>query len=129
MRYLFLVYTGGSQGKELPAGESAAFDQACRENEAALRASGYLLAAISLQTDSTTRVRVLKSRLSLQDGFINRTSALLAALYFVEARDLNEAVRLASQMPQARRGPIEIRSIAESDSLPSESSPYRRGGS
>jgi hypothetical protein len=52
---------------------------------------------------------------SLADGPAAEARGQLIRLYFVNARDLNEAIRVAATMPQARSGPIEIRSLAEID--------------
>jgi hypothetical protein len=93
-----------------------AFNQACLANDQALRESGYLLGAVRLQGKSTTATaRVQDSVLSFTDGPLRETQEQLVALYFINARDFNEAVRVAAQLPQVQRGPIEVRSMLEFD--------------
>lgn len=107
MQYLFLVYA-----EETGPGDEA-FDRACRANDAVLRESGYLLTAMFLQNGGATLVRVRNGELSLSDGPAAGTEEQPGALYVINARDLNEAVRVASNMPQARRGSIVVRSLVD----------------
>ena len=129
MHYLFLVYPDDTP----PDPNRDAFDAACRANDAALRLSGYLLAAAtfrgrggSLQdaarsrtaptgerTAPTTTLRFQNGELSLADGPSTGSGEQPGTLYVVDARDLNEAIRLAADMPQARRGRIEITLLAD----------------
>jgi hypothetical protein len=112
MQYLILVYDDESRGEVISASERAAFDQTCLANVQALRESGYLLAALRLQKPSAaTTVRVQKSGLSLTEGSYTGTAEQLAAVYIINARDLNEAVRITARMPQECQGLIEIRSM------------------
>ena len=50
-------------------------------------------------------------RLSVTDGPFAETKEQLAGFYLIEARDLNEAIRIAAQIPPARVGSIEVRPI------------------
>jgi hypothetical protein len=114
MKYLLMAYRDRPQREAGSASEAAAFDQACRANDQALHASGYLLAAVSLQArDGATTVRVQAGELTINDSPAGQAHEQLAALYIIDARDLNTALRIAAQMPQARRGSIQIRSIEE----------------
>ena len=110
MKYLFLAYGDEEQWAVLSTSERTTFDKAWLTYDLALQESGYLLASAHLQSDnSVTTVRVHKGELSLTDGPISPTKQQLVGFYLINARDLNEAVRLAAKMPQAQRGPIEIR--------------------
>jgi hypothetical protein len=60
-------------------------------------------------------VRFVNGQVSLTDGPCAERQGQLIRLFFIQARDLNEAIRVASQMPQAHRGPIEVRPIMELD--------------
>jgi len=48
-------------------------------------------------------------KVSVADGPFVETNEQLIRLFFINARDLNEAIHVASKMPQARGGPIEVR--------------------
>ena len=114
MQYLFLAYRDVSQWEILSARERYAFDKACLAIYEALRDSGYLLGTVRLQNYSTaTTVRVQNGKLSLTDSPFTETKEQLVGLFFINARDLNEAVRLASKMPQARHGPIQVVPMVE----------------
>jgi hypothetical protein len=107
MKYLLLVY---SEEKKL---ESVA-DRECFENGELMKKAGYYLAAEALQPVKTaSTVRVRSGSLSVTDGPFAETKEQLAGFYLVEARDLNEAIQLASKLPPARVGSIEVRPIRE----------------
>jgi hypothetical protein len=56
-------------------------------------------------------VRVRNGKVSITDGPFAETKEQLAGFYMIEARDLDEAIQLASNIPPARVGSIEIRPI------------------
>ncbi|QXP82918.1 YciI family protein [Methylococcus sp. ANG] len=79
-----------------------------------LQKSGHLLAANALQSVRTaTTVRVRNGRLSVTDGPFAETKEQLGGFFLIEARDLNEALHIASRWPSARLGSIEVRPIEE----------------
>src|SRR6186713_3262786 len=80
----------------------------------ALRASGHLLAAEPLHPVHTaTTVRVRNGQVSVTDGPFAETKEQLAGFYLIEARDLNEAIQLATKIPPAQFGSIEVRPTRE----------------
>jgi hypothetical protein len=105
MKYLLLVY---SEEKLL---ESVA-DSECLANSDLLKQDGHYVAAEALQPVYTaTSIRVRNGKLSVTDGPFAETKEQLAGFYLIEARDLNEAILLASRIPPARVGTIEVRPI------------------
>jgi hypothetical protein len=56
-------------------------------------------------------VRIRDDRLSVTDGPFAETKEQLAGFYMIEARDLNEAIQIASKIPPARVGSVEVRPI------------------
>ena len=105
MKYLCLVYLDEKRLDELPDEDCVAYDQA-------IRASGHCLASEALQSVQTaTTVRIREGRTSITDGPFAETKEQLAGFYMIEAPDLDEAIRLASGIPPARVGSIEIRPI------------------
>jgi len=89
-------------------------DAECMANGLALRAQGHYLAAEALQPvkDAVT-VRVRHGAISVIDGPFAETKEQLAGFYLIDARDLDEAIQLASQIPPARIGSIEVRPVRE----------------
>ena len=71
-----------------------------------------MLAAEALESvDTATTVRVRGGKVSVTDGPFAETKEQLAGFYLMEARDLNEAIQLASKLPPARVGSVEVRPI------------------
>ncbi|MEW5757311.1 MAG: YciI family protein [Pseudomonadota bacterium] len=105
MKYLCLVYLDENRLAELPDEECVAYDTAIRN-------SGHCLASEALQSVQTaTTVRVRDGKLAITDGPFAETKEQLTGFYMIEAKDLDEAIRLAAGIPPARVGSIEVRPI------------------
>lgn len=105
MKYLCLVYLDEKRLDELA-------DEDCVEFDAAIRKSGRCLASEALQSVQTaTTVRMRNGKLSVTDGPFAETKEQLAGFYMIEARDLNEAIQIAAEIPPARVGCVEVRPI------------------
>jgi hypothetical protein len=116
MKYIFLAYLDENQWDALSPHERDALEDACQTNEQDLRQSGHLFAVEGLQSSHTAiTVRLVNGQVSLTDGPFVSAKGQLIRLFFINARDLNEAIRVASKMPQARTGPIEVRPVMEFD--------------
>ena len=105
MKYLCLVY-GEEQAMQ------AMDDRHCVAFDEEVRKSGHCLASEALQpVTSATTVRVRNGKVSVTDGPFAETKECLAGFYMIEARDLNEAIQIASRIPPAQVGSIEVRPI------------------
>lgn len=107
MKYICLVY-----GEEKKIG--AMDDDECMTFDAGLRADGRCVASEALQqvrTAATLRVR--EGRVTVTDGPFAETKEQLAGFYLIDVKDLDEAVEIASKIPPARVGSIEIRPVRE----------------
>jgi hypothetical protein len=105
MKYLCLVY-----GEEKALQQMK--DEHCLAFDSSVRASGHCLASEALEPVATaTTVRVRNGKVSVTDGPFAETKECLAGFYLVEARDLNEAIQIASRIPPAAVGSIEVRPI------------------
>ena len=105
MKYLCLVYLDEKRLPELPDEECVAFDSGIREN-------GQCVASEALESVQTaTTVRMRNGKLSVTVGPFAETKEQLAGFYLIEARDLNEAIQVASKIPPARVGSIEVRPV------------------
>jgi hypothetical protein len=79
-----------------------------------LRNSGHFVEARALQpVETATTVRVRNGRVSITDGPFVETKEWLSGFVLVEARDLNEALRVAAKIPSARYGSIEVRPVRD----------------
>ncbi len=115
MKYLCLVYI---EEKKLaaasPAEPDALKDDECIAYDEGLRKRGVCLASEALQpVETATTVRVRNGKVSITDGPFAETKEQLAGFYLIDARDLNEAIQVASKIPPARLGSIEVRPIRE----------------
>jgi hypothetical protein len=107
MQYLCLVYLEEQKLRTVS-------DSECLACGAGFRKSGLLIAAEALQAvETATTVRVRNGKLSITDGPFAETKEQLAGFYLIEARDLNDAIQVASKIPPAREGSIEVRPIRE----------------
>ena len=68
-----------------------------------------------LPVETAITVRVRNGRLSTTDGPFTETKEQIGGYFVVEARDLNEAIRVAARIPGARIGSVEVRPIAEDE--------------
>lgn len=111
MNYLCLVYSEEEQLHALPESPN---DDECLAYATSLQASGHMIAGEALESVRTaTTVRVRNNKLSITDGPFAETKEQLAGFYMIDARDLNEAIQIASKIPPARVGSIEIRPIRQ----------------
>jgi hypothetical protein len=114
MQYLCLVYADEARLAAMPQHEVDALIDETNANNEELRASGHLLLAQALeQVDGAVTVRVRDGRLSATDGPFAETTEQLGGFVLVEARDLNEAIRIAGRIPSARIGSVEVRPVID----------------
>jgi hypothetical protein len=115
MKYLCLAY---EEERKLNAMSRSEWDSLRRETLAyveELRGNGYLISAEALQSArSASTVRVRGGRVSIVDGPFAETKEQLGGFFLIDAKDLNEAIQVASKWPSARLGSIEVRPIEES---------------
>jgi hypothetical protein len=116
MKYMLLIY----------ANEKVLTDEyrrGCYEESAALardlHANGKFLGASPLHPVATARsVRVREGKPLVTDGPFAETREQLGGFYLVDAKDLDEAIAIASRIPPAKLGTVEIRPVMEIAGLP-----------
>jgi hypothetical protein len=114
MKYLCLVYLEDAKFNAVP-------DRECLNCGDDLRTKGLLLAAEPLFPVETAKtVRVRDGRTVITDGPFAETKEQLAGFYLIEARDLNEAIQIASRIPPAQIGSVEVRPIRPIREAPNE---------
>ncbi len=114
MKYLCLVYCEDSKFAELSPDEKLTLDRDSLAYDKELGASGHFIAADALQSvDQAATVRVRTGKMSVTDGPFAETKEHLGGFILIEARDMNEAIRLAAGIPMARLGSIEVRPIMD----------------
>ena len=121
MKYLCLVYYDEKIINAMTQPEWQALNEECVACGEDLRSSGHMIGGNALHPTSTsTSLRVRDGKTLITDGPFAETKEQLAGFYMLDARDLNEAIQLASKIPPARFGTIEIRPVRELDSTKDE---------
>ncbi|HMP90579.1 MAG TPA: YciI family protein [Kiritimatiellia bacterium] len=110
MKYACLCYDEEAKIKAMTATEWEGIVREVYAYNEELRSKGKLIAAQALQpVASATTVRVRSGKVSTSDGPFAETKEQLGGFFLIEASDLNEAIQIASRLPGARIGCIEVR--------------------
>jgi hypothetical protein len=114
MKYLLMCCTEEKKLNALSKSEmDAVMDETLTYIEA-LRKSGHYITSERLQpVETVTMVRVRNGKLSTTDGPFAETKEQFGGFWLINARDLNEAIQVASKFPSARLGGIEVRPVHE----------------
>lgn len=114
MRYLCLIYDEEKKVGAMSKSEADAFMGEYFAFTDDIKKSGHYLGGEALQPVQTaTTVRVRNGKMSTTDGPFAETKEQLGGYYLIEARDLNDALQVASKIPSARLGSVEVRPIQE----------------
>ena len=114
MRYICIVHADPDRSAALTAEQRADLDRRSLAYDRELEEKGHYVIAEAIQDPSTAvLVRHRNGAISNPDGPFMETKEFMAGFILVEARDMNEAVRLAAGIPMAEMGTIEVRPIYE----------------
>lgn len=84
-----------------------------------LHANGQFLATAPLQSVAVTKsVQMRNSNRLVTDGPFAETREQLGGFFLIDAKNLDEAIGIAAQIPGARVGTVEIRPVIELAGLP-----------
>jgi len=112
MQYLLLIYDPEKEWAAMPEAErNQMFDDYMTFTND-IKASGHHKGGDALQpTHTATTVRVRDGKTSVTDGPFAETREQLGGFYLIEAKDLDEATKIAARIPSAKFGSIEVRPI------------------
>jgi hypothetical protein len=112
MQYLLLIYDAEKTFTEMPEAERQQFHDDYVTFTRDIMASGHHKGGDALQPVHTaTTVRVRGGKTTTTDGPFAETREQLGGFYLVEAKDLDEATRIAARIPSAKTGSIEVRPV------------------
>jgi hypothetical protein len=112
MKYLCLLYDDESMWGKMSKDETGKMMADYGAFTNSIKTSGHYLGGNALQPTSTaTTVRVRNGKVSSTDGPYAETKEQLGGFYLIEAKDLNDAMQVASRIPASRTGAIEVRPI------------------
>jgi hypothetical protein len=119
LKYLLLVHHNEASFGKL---NEAAQQQMLEESVAlthALHASGQYLSASPLHVASSAAiVRVREGKPLITDGPFAETHEQLAGYFLIEANSFDAAIAIATRVPGARIGSIEVRPVKNISGLP-----------
>jgi hypothetical protein len=116
MQYMMLIYMDEKALSETDR------EQCYRESTAyahRLHASGHYRGASPLYpTETATSIRHTDGKPVITDGPFAETREQLGGFFLVEARDLDEAISIASGIPAGKWGTVEVRPVIDVPGLP-----------
>lgn len=120
MKYMLLIYSDEKLWSEGERADCMAESTAiCHE----LHAKGQLLGASPLHSvTAATSLRIRNGKKLITDGPFAETTEQLGGYYIIDVKNLDEAIAIASRLPPAKKGTVEIRPIFELENLPEQSS-------
>jgi len=112
MKYLLLIYENEGDFVKVSEAEQGKIFQEYMDYTKGIRKNGNYIGGEALQPVATaTTVRQRNGKTLTTDGPFAETKEQLGGFYLVDAKDLDEAIKLASGIPAVRTGSIEVRPI------------------
>lgn len=112
MRYMCIAHADPTRFDALTESEKNAFDARSQAYDKELEAKGHYVIAEAIEgSDSAVLVRVRNGKAATSDGPYMETKEQMAGFILIEARDMNEAIRLATGIPMAELGTVEVRPV------------------
>jgi len=114
MKYMLLIYNDSTLLDALPAGQADAMMRDCLSHADELRQDGQLEESQMLEgAEAAKSVRIRNGRMTATDGPFTETKEVLGGFNLIEARDMDEAVRIAAEFPWTRTGCVEVRPVRD----------------
>lgn len=115
MKFLCLICADRVMEWMTEAEAAAHYDEYGRFTDE-IRASGHLVSVNRLlPPTAAVTLRVRDGRVSTTDGPFAETKEHLGGYYVIEARDIDEALRIAARIPGAKIGCVEVRLVADDE--------------
>lgn len=112
MKYLCLTFVDEAKLDVLSQAEVEAVATEAASALSELRTTGnHVLSALAIPPQAGTSVRVRNGRMVITDIANTPGKEELNGFLVIEARDLNEALRLAARLPAAHAGYVEVRPV------------------
>ncbi|HEY5447284.1 MAG TPA: YciI family protein [Polyangia bacterium] len=112
MQYMLLIYDNEAEMVANRKGASDVMMAEYREFTDSILKSGNMKAGDALQPTSTaTCVRIRNGKTLTTDGPFAETKEQLGGYYLIDAKDLDEATKIAARVPSAKSGTVEVRPV------------------
>ncbi|HUL34086.1 MAG TPA: YciI family protein [Candidatus Eisenbacteria bacterium] len=117
MKYMLMMYFEENTALTQEQREHCYLESAAFAQE--LHKQGKFLGAAPLQPTSTaTSLRLENGHRIVTDGPFAETREQLGGFFLIDAKDLDEAIEIASRVPAGRWGTVEIRPVVDVGGLP-----------
>ena len=115
MRFLCLVVMDKTKLASLSKTEAQELDDVSLDHDHQLRQNGKFLASAALEPVSASKlVRMKDGKVLITDGPFAETKEQVGGFILIDAKDLEEAIDLASKIPAGQRlGGIIVRPVKE----------------
>jgi len=114
MKYMLLIYDNEQAWAKLNEPEQRKVYGEYMQFTEDIKASRNYLAGAQLHPIATaSSVRVRDGKELVTDGPFAETHEQLGGYYLIEAKDLDDAAKIASRIPSARYGTVEVRPVVE----------------
>jgi hypothetical protein len=112
MKYLCLIYIEERKFDTMSQRERDSLGNEALDSDDRLRKSGHYITSEPLEeVHAATTIRVRNGKVSVTDGPFAETKEQLGGFILIEAKNLDDAIEAAAQIPMARLGSIEIRPV------------------
>jgi hypothetical protein len=103
MKFIVLAFGDEQKSAKLSEDEMRALGQKCAAYDAELQKTGRLVGGGSLGWAAKT-MRLKNGKLNITDGPFTEAKEVVGGFVIIEAKDYDEAIRIASLHPAARMG-------------------------
>ncbi|MCC6273739.1 MAG: YciI family protein [Deltaproteobacteria bacterium] len=119
MKYLLLIYYDEKALERAGKEYESKVERECLQHTAQLQAQGKFLGANRLYPTATaTSIRSKDSKRLVTDGPFAETREQLGGYCLIEAKDLDEAIEIASHLPSGQLGTVKVRPVMEFEPQP-----------
>ena len=118
MKFILVIYNDPTVYDALPQTETDQMMRDCLAHADDLRREGQLKESQMLEGAETAKsVRIRNGRTKVTDGPFTEAKEVLGGFNLIEAKDMDEAVRIAMEFPWARTGCVEVRPVRDIESV------------
>jgi hypothetical protein len=115
---MLLIYTDPALMAELPPGQTDDLLRECFDHVDALRRQGVVLESQMLgEAKAAKSLRTRQGRTHATDGPFAEAKEVLGGFNLIEAADMDEALRIAAELPWSATGCIEVRPVENLDAV------------
>lgn len=127
MKFICLGYMDDRDWESIPESEQNALMDECFAYDDVLRKDGHFAGGEALDAPGkAVTLRFRNGKVTIADGPVAKVKEQLGGILVLEARDMDEAVRLMSKHPGVRFGPFEVRPAADLSAMVEKSRQRRR---